>query len=58
MLKTTTLYLYLEQELHSDEISIKLVFHWVIFFGDRNWKFRHDNFQAIFRIVQLISNCP
>ena len=31
MLKTTTLYLYLEQELHSDEISIKLVFHSMIF---------------------------
>ena len=32
--KTTTLYLYLEQELRSDEI--KLVSHWVIFFDDRN----------------------
>ena len=27
------------------------------FFGDRYWKHRHDNFQAIFRIVRLISNC-
>ena len=30
---------------------IKLVFHWVMHFGDRNCKCRHDNLQAIFHII-------
>ena len=37
---------------------VKLVSHWVIIFSGRNWKCRHDNFQAMFCIVRLISNCP
>ena len=38
--------------------STKFVSHWTISFGDRNWKYRHDNLLAIFYIVLLISNCP
>ena len=38
--------------------SIKLVSHWVKIFSDRNWKHRHEDFQVMFRIVLLISNCP
>ena len=49
--RTTTSCLYLEEELHSDEIFIKLVSHWVMHFGDRNCKYRHDNLQAIFHII-------
>ena len=36
---------------------IKLVSHWALCFCDRNWKYRHDNLQAIFHIFWLISNC-
>ena len=36
--------------------SINLVSHWAILFGDRNLMYRHDNFQAIFHIIRLISN--
>ena len=38
--------------------SIKLVAYWLIFFGDRTCKYRHDNYQAIFHIFRLISNFP
>ena len=38
--------------------SIKLVSHWVMFFGDIYWKYHHDDFQVIFHIVRLIHNFP
>ena len=40
------------------KFSVKLVSHWVIYCVDRNCKYRHNNLQAIFHIVLLISNCP
>ena len=51
--KTTILYLHFEQDK-----GIKLVSHWVIYFVDRNCKYRHNNLHAIFHTVWLISNCP
>ena len=38
--------------------SIKHVSHWAMFFGDRISNYHHDNFEVIFYIVQLLSNCP
>ena len=52
MLKLLLYTFYRKQELHSDEMF------YVPIFGDRNWKYRHDNFQAIFCTVRLISNFP
>ena len=40
------------------KFSVKLVSHWVMHFGDRNCKYRHDNLQAMFHIIWLISDCP
>ena len=56
--KTTTLYIYLEQELNSDEIFHKACVPLGDVFGNRNCMYRHDNFQAIFYIIWLISDCP
>ena len=39
------------------KFSIKIVAHWVMYFCDRNCKYRHDNLQAIFDIIWLISDC-
>ena len=38
--------------------SLKLVSHWAVRFGDRNWKYPHDNLLAIFHIDRLMSNGP